>query len=358
MKILIKLSIDRRLVVIQTWLTKGWSGLGRSTLVMMSMTTASMVAITLPVSTFAQNPPYPSKSIKLIVGYPPGGASDLAARIIGQKLSERLAQPVVVENRSGSAGNIGAEAVVKAQADGYTLLLGTISLSVNPSLYPKMSYDPVKDLKAISMISSTPFLLVVNPKAPYKSAVDLLDAARGKGGQKPGDINYATAGNGSGSHLFTELLCTTAGIKLTHVPYKGAAPAMNDVLANQVQVAFDNIMTSLPMVKVGKLRALAVSTKQRSRVAPDIPTLDEVGVSGFDATAWFGLFAPAATPNEIVNLLSQEVSEALKDPLVSDKMLQLGAEPMSSSPEAFGAFFKSEVNKWAKVVQSAKVQID
>jgi Tripartite tricarboxylate transporter family receptor len=190
----------------------------------------------------------PSKSIKLIVGYPPGGASDLAARIIGQKLSERLAQPVVVENRSGSAGNIGAEAVVKAQADGYTLLLGTISLSVNPSLYPKMSYDPVKDLKAISMISSTPFLLVVNPKAPYKSAVDLLDAARGKGGQKPGDINYATAGNGSGLHLFTELLCTTAGIKLTHVPYKGAAPAMNDVLANQVQVAFDNIIAGLPLV--------------------------------------------------------------------------------------------------------------
>ena len=306
----------------------------------------------------AQSAAYPSKPIKLVVGYPPGGASDLAARIIGQKLSERFSQAVVVENRSGSAGNIGAEAVVKSAPDGYTLLLGTISLSVNPSLYPKMTYDPLKDLRAISMISSTPFLLVVNPKAPYKTAGDFLDAARGKGGAKPGDINYASAGNGSGSHLFTEHLSTTANIKLTHVPYKGAAPAMNDLLANQVQVAFDNIMTSLPMVKVGKLRALAVSTKVRSRVAPDIPTLDEVGVTGFDATAWVGLFAPAATPNEIIHQLSQEVADALKDPLVSEKLLQLGAEPMSSTPEAFSAFFKSELSKWARVVQTSKVQME
>lgn len=305
-----------------------------------------------------QSASYPSKPIKLIVGYPPGGASDLAARIIGQKLAERFNQAVVVENRAGSAGNISAELVVKSPADGYTLLLGTISLSINPSLYPRLSYDPVKDLRAISMISSTPFLLVVNPKSPYKTATEFLDAARGKGGGKPGDINYATAGNGSGSHLFTELLSSTANIKLTHVPYKGAAPALNDVLANQVQVAFDNIMTSLPLVKVGKLRALAVSTRQRSHVAPDIPTLDEIGVKGFDASAWFGLFAPAATPNEVINQLSRDVAETLKDPIVSEKLLQLGAEPMSSNPEAFGAFFKSEVSKWARVVQSAKVQLD
>jgi len=306
----------------------------------------------------AQSAAYPSKPIKLVVGYPPGGASDLAARIIGQKLSERFSQAVVVENRSGSAGNIGAEAVVKSAPDGYTLLLGTISLSVNPSLYPKMTYDPLKDLRAISMISSTPFLLVVNPKAPYKTAGDFLDAARGKGGAKPGDINYASAGNGSGSHLFTEHLSTTANIKLTHVPYKGAAPAMNDLLANQVQVAFDNIMTSLPLVNAGKLRALAVSTKQRSRVAPDIPTLDEVGVTGFDANAWFGLFAPIGTPREIVNQLSLEVAEVLKDSGVNEKLLQLGAEPMSSSPEFFGNFYKAEVLKWARVIQVAKVQID
>ncbi|MES3004124.1 MAG: tripartite tricarboxylate transporter substrate binding protein [Pseudomonadota bacterium] len=297
---------------------------------------------------------YPSRPIRLIVGYPAGGASDVAARIVGQKLSERMGQAVVVENRAGSAGNIGADVVAKAAPDGYTLLLGTISLSVNPSLYPKMTYDPVKDLSAVSMISSTPFLLVVNPQTPYKSTRELLDAAR----KSPGAINYATAGNGSGSHLFTELLDSTASIKLTHVPYKGAAPAMNDVLGNQVGVTFDNIITTLPLVKAGKLRALAVSTKQRSKVAPDIPTLDESGVPGFDATAWFGLFAPTGTPREIITRLNQEVAEAVKDPVVNEKLLALGAEPVSGSPESFSAFFKGEVAKWAQVVKSAKVQVD
>ena len=318
----------------------------------------SLCTLGLTSLTLAQQALYPSKPIRLIVGYPAGGASDVAARIVGQKLSERMGQSLVVENRPGSAGNIGAEVVAKAAPDGYTLLLGTISLSVNPSLYPKMNYDPLKDLSAISMISSTPFLLVVNLKSPYRTARDFLEVARGKAGSKAGDINYGSAGNGSGSHLFTELLSNTAGIKLTHVPYKGAAPVVNDLLANQIHVAFDNIMTSLPLVKAGKLRALAVSTKQRSRVAPDIPTLDEVGVTGFDANAWFGLFAPIGTPREIVNQLSLEVAEVLKDSGVNEKLLQLGAEPMSSSPEFFGNFFKAEMLKWARVVQVAKVQID
>ncbi|MDO8278642.1 MAG: tripartite tricarboxylate transporter substrate binding protein [Burkholderiaceae bacterium] len=303
---------------------------------------------------WSQAGPYPAKPVRLIVGYPAGGASDVAARIVAQKLGERMGQPVVVENRPGSAGNVGADAVAKAAPDGYTLLLGTISLSVNPSLYPKMSYDPLRDLSAVSMISSTPFLLVVNPKTPYNATKDLLDAARAK----PGDINYATAGNGSGSHLFTELLASTAGIRLTHVPYKGAAPAMNDVLGNQVGVTFDNIITTLPLVKSGKLRALAVSTRQRSKVAPDIPTLHESGVAGFDATAWFGLFAPIGTPREVITRLNREVGEAIKDPVVNDKLLQLGAEPTGGSPESFDAFFKGEVAKWARVVRSARIQID
>jgi tripartite-type tricarboxylate transporter receptor subunit TctC len=297
---------------------------------------------------------YPSKPVKIVVGYPAGGASDLAARIISQKLAVQLGQAVVVENRPGNASNIGADAVAKSAPDGYTLLLGTISLSVNPSLYPKMTYDPQKDLTAISMISSTPFLLVVNPKAPYNTTRDLLDAARTS---KTG-IDYATAGNGSGSHLFTELLSSLAGVKLTHIPYKGAAPAMNDVLGNQVSVFFDNIITTLPMVKAGKLRALAVSTRQRSRVAPEIPTLAESGVPGFDATAWFGLFAPAGTPQDVIARLNHEVVEAVKDPTVSEKLLQLGAEPISMSPEAFDAFFRGEVAKWGQVVRSAKIQMD
>ena len=296
---------------------------------------------------------WPTQPIKIVVGYPAGGASDVAARLVGQKLAERLGKPVVIENKPGAAGNIGAEAVAKAPADGYTLLLGTISLSINPSLYPKMTYDPLKDFTAVSMIGSTPFLLVSNPAAPYTKVSDILEAARsGK------SINYATAGNGSGSHLFTELLSSMAHVKLTHVPYRGAAPAMNDVLGNQVPVTFDNIVTTLPMVKAGKLRALAVSTKARSRVAPEIPTLAEAGVPGFDATAWFGLFAPSGTPRDIVMKLNHEVAEAVKDPAVAEKLLQVGAEPMSSTPEQFDAFFRGEVARWGKVVRQAKVTID
>lgn len=305
---------------------------------------------------WAQAPSYPQRPVKIVVGYPAGGASDVAARIIGHKLAERLGQPVVIENRPGSAGNLGADAVAKAPADGYTLLLGTISLAVNPSLYPKMSYDPVKDLRAIGMISSTPFLLVVNPQSPYKTVADLLDASRKT--RQSGAINYATAGNGSGAHLFTELLASTAHITLTHIPYKGAAPAMNDVLGNQVSLTFDNIITTLPLVKSGKLRALAVSTRKRSRVAPDIPTLDESGVTGFDATAWFGLFAPQAVPKEIVARLNLAVRDVVQDVQVGDKLLQLGAEPMAKTSDEFDAFFKGEVAKWEKVVQSSKIHVD
>ena len=262
-----------------------------------------------------------NRPIKIVVGYPAGDASDVAASIIGQKMSEKLGQAVVVENKPGGAGNVGADMVAKSPADGYTLLLGTISLSVNPSLYPKMTYDPVKDLAPISMISSPPFLLVSNSKSPYTTTKELLDAARKAGAN---GVDYATAGNGSGSHLFTELLSSTANVRFHHVSYKGAAPAMNDVLGNQVPVTFDNIITTLPLVKAGKLRALAVSTKQRSKVAPDIPTLDESGVAGIDATAWFALIAPVGTPREIVARLNHEVAEAVKDPVVNEKFLALG----------------------------------
>ena len=319
----------------------------------LSRFTASVLALGCAASSaFAQN--WPAQPIKIIVGYPAGGASDVAARIVGQKLSERLGQPVVVDNKPGAAGNIGADIAAKAPADGYTLLLGTISLSVNPSIYPKMTYDPQKDLAAISMISSTPFVLVSNPRSSYSSVKSLLDAARS--GQRT--VDYATAGNGSGSHLFMELFSSTAGVKLNHVPYKGAAPAMNDVLGNQVSVTFDNIITTLPLVQAGKLRALAVSTRQRSKVAPEIPTLAESGVPGFDATAWFGLFAPAGTPRDVVQRISREVAEAVKDPVVSGKLLKLGAEPVGSSPEAFDRFFRGEVAKWAKVVQQAHIRLD
>ena len=297
---------------------------------------------------------YPARPVKIVVGYPAGGASDVAARLVAARLSERLGQSFVVENRPGSAGNLGADAVAKAKPDGHTLLLGTISLSINPSLYPKLSYDPLKDFTSVALFASTPFLLVVHPASPYRTAQDLLEAARsGKA-----SIDYATAGNGSGSHLFTELLSSTAGVRLNHVPYKGAAPAMNEVLAQQVPMTFDNVSTTLPLVRSGKLRALGVSTRKRSRVAPDIPTLDESGVPGFDATAWFGLLAPTGTPADIVRRLNQEVNEVVKEPAITEKLLQLGAEPVTATPEAFGTFFRSEVARWERVVRDARVTVD
>ena len=299
---------------------------------------------------------YPTKVIRLVVGFPAGGASDVAARAMAQKMSERLGQAVVVDNRPGAASNVGSDFVAHAAPDGYTILFGTISLAINPGLYPKLTYDPLRDLTPISMISSAPFLLVVNPASPLHAVRDLITAAKTRKGSP--DLNYATAGNGSGSHLFTELFSNSAGIQLTHVPYKGAAPAMNDVLGNQVPITFDNIITTLPLVKSGKLRALAVSTKQRSKVAPDIPTLEEAGVAGFDATSWFGLFAPAGTPKDIIARLNLETNEALKEPAVREKLLGMGAEPTPGTAGEFNTFFQSEVARWGKVVRDAKVRID
>ena len=301
--------------------------------------------------------PYPSRPIRLIVGFPAGGASDVAARAIAGRMAELLGQPVVVENKPGAAGNIGSEMVAKSKPDGYTLLFGTISSSINGSLYKNLTYDPVKDFTAISQVTSTPFLLVVNPASPYRSVKDIIDAARAAGSaQKLPD--YATAGNGSGSHLFMELFTSMAGIKLSHVPYRGAAPAMADVMGGQVPIAFDNILTTLAQVQGGKLRALAVSTTQRSSVAPDIPTMSESGVPGYDATAWFGLFAPAGTPVAIVNKIAQATQKSVLTPEVRASLLKSGAEPVGSTPKEFDTFYKAEVVKWARVVESAKVKID
>ncbi len=316
----------------------------------MRFAAAAIAALALPA--FGQA--YPNKPVKLVVGFPAGGASDVAARAVGQKLSERLGQPVVVENRAGAASNIASEMVSKSAPDGYTVLLGTISLSINPSLYKNLAYDPLKDLAAVTQISSAPFLLVVNPATPYKTLSDFLAAA--KAAAQP--MHYASAGNGSGSHLFMEYFASMAGIKLAHVPYKGAAPAMNDVLGGSVPLTFDNIITTLPLSKAGKLRPLAVSTKNRSAAAPDIPSLHELGVTGFDATSWFGFFVPAGTSPAIVKKLQDETIEALKDPEVRARLLAVGSEPVGSTAAEFARFYRDEVEKWGKVVRSANVKID
>lgn len=305
----------------------------------------------------AQGEPYPSRPIRLIVGFPAGGASDVAARTVAGRMAELLGQPVVVENKPGAASNIGAELVARSKPDGYTVLFATISTSINGSLYKNLTYDPAKDFIAVSQISSTPFLLVVNPATPYKTVADLIAAAKKAGGtDKLPD--YATAGNGSGSHLFTELFTSMAGIKLSHVPYRGAAPAIADVMGGQVPIAFDNIVTTLAQVQAGKLRALAVSTKERSKVAPEIPTLSESGVPGYDATAWFGLFLPVGTPSNVVNKLADAAIKAVSMPEVSATLMKSGAEPVGSTPAQFSAFYQAEIAKWAQVIKHANVQID
>jgi tripartite-type tricarboxylate transporter receptor subunit TctC len=321
---------------------------------MRAFVVAGLVAIGIFASSAAHAQAYPAKPVRIVVGFPPGGASDVAARAVGGKLAERLGQPVVVDNRAGAASNIGSEHVARSPADGYTVLLGTISLSINPSLYPKLPYDALKDFAPVTQISSSPFLLVVNPGTPYKSLADLIVAA--KAAPKP--LLYATAGNGSGSHLFMEYFAASAGITLAAVPYKGAAPAMNDVLAGAVPFTFDNIITTLPLHRAGRLRALAVSTRTRSTAAPDIPTLHELGVSDYDANAWFGLLVPAATPADVVRKLYEETAESLKDPQVRERLLSLGSEPVGSSPAEFGRFLRAEVEKWGKVVREAKVKIE
>jgi tripartite-type tricarboxylate transporter receptor subunit TctC len=298
---------------------------------------------------------YPDKPIRLVVGFPAGGASDVAARAVATKMGALLNQAIVVENKAGAASNIGSDYVAKAAPDGYTLLFGTISLAVNPSLYDKLSYDPLKDLAPISQVASTPFLVVVNPDTPYHSIQDLIAAAR-KSGDKP--INFASAGNGSGAHLFAELFDSMTGVKMQHVPYRGAAPAMSDVLGGQVPLTFDNIVTTLPLVKGGKLRALAVTSKTRSPAAPDIPTVAESGVPGYEATAWFGLFAPAGTPADVIRKLSATAAQATAAPEVKAALEAVGCDPMGTSPQEFGAFFKGEVAKWAKVVKEANVHLD
>ena len=297
---------------------------------------------------------YPSKPLKIIVGFPPGGASDVAARTVGAKMAERLGQPIVVENKAGAASNIGSEFVARSPADGYTLLLGTISLSVNPSLYPKLAYDPLKDFEAVGQVCSSPFLLVVHPSSPYKSVADLVAGA--KASASP--VLYATAGSGSGSHLFMEYFAASAGVKLQAVPYKGAAPAMNDVLAGAVGLTFDNIITTLPLAKSGRLRALAISSRDRSPIAPEIPSLRELGVANFDGSAWFGFFVPAGTPADIVRRLNEETQFALKDAGVKDRLLSLGCEPTPGSAADYGRFFRAEVQKWGKVVRDANMKVE
>ncbi len=299
---------------------------------------------------------YPSKPIRLVVPYPPGGPLDIMARAIGQKLTEAWGQPVVVDNRAGAGGNIGADLVAKSPADGYTLLMGAVAThAINPTLYGKLAYDPVRDFAPVALVAQVPNILVVNPSVPVKSVRELIDLARAR----PGYLNFASGSTGSTGHLAGELFNTMAGVEMVHIPYKGGAPAMADLLAGQVQLMFDNLANALPNVKAGRLRALAVTTLKRSPAMPDLPTVAESGLPGFDLTTWFGLMVPAGTPPEIVAKLNAEIVRALNTKDMRERLEKMGAEPpVNNTPDNFAAFIRSEAAKYAKVVKDSGARVD
>jgi tripartite-type tricarboxylate transporter receptor subunit TctC len=305
-------------------------------------------------SAFANAQAYPTKPIRLVVPYPAGGGGDLLARPLAQSLTETLGQQVIVENRGGAGGNLGMELVAKSPPDGYTLALGlTAQYAVNPSLYPKLSYDPVKDFAPVSLLVRNPYVLSVHPTLPARSVKELIALAKARAGQ----LAFSSAGNGSGAHLCGEIMKTMAGIKIVHVPYKGAAPAMTDLIAGQVQFSFLSWRASGPHVKSGRLRALGVSTANRSPALPDLPAIAET-LPGYDLPVWYGVAAPAGTPREIIARLNAEILRMLATPDFRQRMEVDAAEPIGGTPEQFGDYIRSEIVKYAKVVKESGAKID
>ena len=300
----------------------------------------------------AQN--YPNRQIRVIVPYAPGGISDLLARTIGQKLNEAWGQPVVIENRPGAGTNLAAALAAKSPPDGYVLYAAGITNAVNPTLYGKLDYDPVNDFAMITNIAKVPLMIAVHPSLPARNARELIALAK----VRPGQITYASAGNGTSGHLTGELFKSVAGISLMHVPYKGAAPALNEVIGGHVESYFGAVISVVPHVKSGRLRAIGMTSLKRTSAAPELPTLDEQGIKGFDATTWYGMAAPARTPEAIVNKLQGEIARIIKLPEVRDRFAQEGAEFVGNSPAEFTAFVKAEVVKWGKVVLLSGAKVD
>ncbi|HEX7272235.1 MAG TPA: tripartite tricarboxylate transporter substrate binding protein [Casimicrobiaceae bacterium] len=298
---------------------------------------------------------YPAKPIRLVVPFPPGGTTDILARDVGERLTEALGQPVVIDNRPGAAGNVGSDLVAKSAPDGYTLLMCTVSThAINPSLYSNIPYDHIKDFVPVVLVARVPNVLEVNPGVPVNTVADLIKLAK----EKPGQLNFASSGSGTSIHLSGELFKTMAGVDMVHVPYKGSAPAVADLMGGQVQLMFDNLPSSLQQIKAGKLRAIAVTSAQRSPALPDIPTIAESGLPGFEATSWFGVLAPAKTPPAIVNLLNITLDKWLQSPEGKAKLIAQGALPAGGTPEQFAAYIQSETEKWAKVVKASGAKVD
>ena len=315
---------------------------------------ATSIFLGLPLAVLAQADIFPNKAVRIVVPFPPGGATDLAARLVAVKLSEKWGQAVVIDNRAGAGGNVGSDLVAKSAPDGYTLVMGvTGSHAINTSLYSRMPYDPVADFAPISQIAVVPNVIVVHPSVNANNLAELVALAK----REPGNLNYASLGNGTAAHLGMEMLKSAAGIDITHVPYKGSAPAISDLLAGQVQVMVDGLPSALPQVKAGKLRAIALTSLQRAATLPDLPTVSET-FPGFYADAWSGLFAPRATPPAIIEKISLEVQRIMRLPDVREKLAAAGAQPVGSTPAEFGAHVRREIEKWAQVVKTSGAKVD
>jgi tripartite-type tricarboxylate transporter receptor subunit TctC len=297
---------------------------------------------------------WPNKPIRMVVAFPPGGPTDIVSRVIAQRLSEQLGQQVIIDNKPGAGGNIAAELIANAPADGYTLFYNTSAVVIGPALYSKVNYDTLKDFAPVALTASVPMVLAVNPNLPARSVKEFLDLAR----SKPGQLNYSSSGTGTITHLASAMLSTQTGIQTQHVPYKGSAPGLVDLASGQTQFMIDTINTVLPYVRDGRLRGLAVSSMKRSSVLPDLPTLHESGLSGFDASAWQGIVAPAATPSDIVQRLNAEVNKALAHPEVRAKLAAQGADVLGGTSAEYAAHLRSELPRWAKAVKDSGAKVD
>ena len=292
---------------------------------------------------------YPSKPVRIVVGYAPGGGSDIMGRFIGQELTKLLHQQMVIENRPGAAQNLAAEFVAKAPADGYMLFMSSAALGINISLYPKLNYHPIRDFAPIALFAISPNLLLLHPSVPAKTLKEFIAIAQ----KNPGKLNYSSSGSGSTQHLSGELLKLMGKIDVVHVPYKGSAPSMTALISGEVEFSFANIPSSLTYVESGRLRAIAITSAKRSGLLPNLPTMSEAGIPGFETSTWYGLLAPAATPPEIVTKLNQAVNTAVKNPEVNRRLAQLGADPVVESPQEFASYLKAEIDRWAKVVKAS-----
>lgn len=305
-----------------------------------------------PISSFSQN--FPVRPVRLVVPFPPGGPTDLLARIVATRLGEQLGQPVIIDNKPGASGMVGAEFVAKAAPDGYTLLVNASIHVINPSLYAKPRYDAIADFTAVSNLADVPLILAVNPKVAARSVKELVALA--KSANPP--LAFGSAGNATSQHLSGEALKIAAQIDMLHVPYKGSAPALADLIGGQVQLMFDSMPSAMPFVKSGAIRPLAVTTARRSSALPDVPTVAESGYPGFDISTWYGVWAPAATPTPIVQKISGMIAAIVRTPAVREQFAALGAEPVGNTPDEFSAFTKKELTKWARIVKESGAKID